>query len=167
MREQALEIRRAEPEDFRALKQIHEQPRAVWGTLQLPYPSAQQWRRRLEEQESTHHGLVACAGQQVVGSLFLAVDPAPRRRHVASLGMVVHEAWQRRGIGSALLRAAIDLADRWLGLTRLELTVYADNEPAIRLYEKFGFCVEGRFARYALRDGRYVDALPMARLKWG
>ena len=55
--------------------------------------------------------------------------------------------------------------DRILGLEKL--TVYADNEPAIRLYEKFGFCVEGRFARYALRDGRYVDALPMARLKWG
>jgi hypothetical protein len=39
-------IRRAEPEDVRGLQRIHEQPLAVYGTLQLPYPSAQAWRQR-------------------------------------------------------------------------------------------------------------------------
>ena len=55
-------------------------------------------------------------------------------------------------------------ADDWLGVLRIELTVFADNTRAIRLYERFGFEHEGRLRGYALRDGRYVDALTMARL---
>lgn len=76
----------------------------------------------------------------------------------------MHDDWHGRGVGSALLGSAVELADRWLNLTRLELTVYVDNVAAIKLYEKYGFVVEGRFSRYAFRDGRYVDAYAMARV---
>ena len=62
------------------------------------------------------------------------------------------------------MAAMCDYADRWAGALRLELTVYADNLPAIALYRKFGFEVEGTHRAYAMRDGRYVDALCMARL---
>ena len=49
--------------------------------------------------------------------------------------------------------------------TRLELEVYADNEPAIRLYERFGFEREGVLRQYAYRNGQLADALYMARLR--
>jgi len=62
------------------------------------------------------------------------------------------------------MQACVDLADNRLGLTRLDLRVYVDNEPAISLYEKFEFEVEGIHRRFALRDGEYVDARVMARL---
>ena len=58
-----------------------------------------------------------------------------------------------------------ELADGWLNVIRLELTVYTDNKRAIALYKKFGFAVEGTHRAYALRDGRYVDAHCMARLR--
>ncbi len=61
--------------------------------------------------------------------------------------------------------AATDLADNWLNLLRLELDVYTDNEPAIRLYKKFDFVIEGTQKVYAFRDGSYVDAYRMARIK--
>jgi putative acetyltransferase len=63
------------------------------------------------------------------------------------------------------MQAAIDLADRWLNLTRLELEVYTDNEPAIRLYRRFGFVLEGTLSRFAYRDGQFVDVYAMARLR--
>ncbi len=47
----------------------------------------------------------------------------------------------------------------------LQLTVYVDNEPAINLYTKFGFKVEGRLEKYAFREGSYVDVYNMARIK--
>jgi L-phenylalanine/L-methionine N-acetyltransferase len=52
-----------------------------------------------------------------------------------------------------------------LNLERLELDVYTDNEPAVRLYAKFGFVIEGTLSRFAFRDGRYADVYAMARLR--
>jgi putative acetyltransferase len=63
------------------------------------------------------------------------------------------------------MRAGVDLADNWLNLTRLELEVYTDNEAAIRLYERFGFEVEGTLRQHAFRDGQYVDSHMMGRLR--
>ena len=79
--------------------------------------------------------------------------------------MAVRDDWQGKGAGSALMQAAVDLADKWLNLTRLELEVYTDNEPAIRLYKKFGFITEGTLRQFAYRDGIFVDAYTMARLR--
>ena len=38
---------------------------------------------------------------------------------------------------------AVEMADHWLDLLRLELGVFVDNEPAVRLYQRFGFVIEG------------------------
>jgi len=84
--------------------------------------------------------------------------------HVAVLGISVVPDWQRRGVGNELLRRLLDWADNWAGYLRIELGVYADNEPAIALYRKFGFVHEGTQRAYALRDGQYVDSHMMARL---
>ena len=77
----------------------------------------------------------------------------------------MHDDWQGKGVGKELMRAIVDLADNWLNLTRLELEVYADNEPALRLYERFGFEVEGRLRQHALRDGQFIDSIMMGRLR--
>ena len=87
-----------------------------------------------------------------------------RRSHVGRVWLCVHDDFQRRGIGAALVTALIDAADNWLNLRRLELTVYVDNEAAIRLYEKFGFEIEGRRRSDCFRDGLFVDSYAMARL---
>ena len=78
--------------------------------------------------------------------------------------MAVYDEWHHQGVGSALLQAAISLADNWLHLLRLELTVYTDNKVAVRLYRKHGFFIEGTHRAFALRDGKYVDAYAMARI---
>lgn len=112
--------------------------------------------------------LAACAEAEVVGQLTIYTFPnRPRRRHIGQIGMAVRDDWQGRGVGGALMQAAVTMADQWLNLQRLELEVYVDNEAALRLYQKFGFEVEGRFARAAFRAGEYVDVLAMARLKGG
>jgi L-phenylalanine/L-methionine N-acetyltransferase len=77
----------------------------------------------------------------------------------------VRDDWQGRGVGTALMEACLDLADNWLNLSRLDLRVFVDNAPAIALYERFGFEIEGAHKRFAYRDGEYVDAHVMARLR--
>ena len=161
-----ITIRHAEPSDYEAVQRILAGPKVVWGTLQLPFPSVEMWRRRLAEPAEGFFSLVACVEDEVVGQLGLQTYPhRPRRRHAADIGMMVRDDWQGKGIGTALTEAAIDLAEKWLNVGRLELQVYMDNAPAIHLYEKFGFAIEGTLIRYAFRDGQYVDAYTMARMR--
>jgi len=163
---EGLQIRRAEPDDCSAIYEMFSCPKVFAGTLQLPYPSREHWRRRLAETSEGSYNLVAVAGDRVVGMLGLDTFPnKPRRRHVGTIGISVHDEWQSKGIGTALMRAGLDLADNWLNLRRLELEVYADNEAAIRLYEGFGFELEGTLRQHAFRDGHYVDSKMMARLR--
>lgn len=163
---EVITVRHTEPGDYEALRRVYAQPRAIWGTAQLPFPAADTWRKRLAEPPQGFYSLAACAGDEIVGHLGLHTAPhSPRRRHAASIGMAVRDDWQGKGVGSTLMQAALELADLWLNLTRLELEVYTDNVSAVRLYEKFGFVNEGTLRRYAFRDGVFVDAYMMARLR--
>lgn len=166
MQVEGLHIRRAESEDYRDIYEIYSCPKAYAGTLQLPYPSLEQWRQRLSTPDDTIYNLVAVVSERVVGILGLHTFPnRPRRRHVGAIGIGVHDDWHGKGVGTALMRACIELADNWFNLTRLELEVYTDNEAAIRLYERFGFEREGLLRKHAFRDGNYVDAYVMSRLR--
>lgn len=161
-----IAIRRAEPTDYEAMQQVFAGPKVIWGTLQLPFPSLETWRKRLAESPEGMFSLVACIEKEVVGQLDIHTSPNhPRRRHAGQIGMAVRDELQGQGVGTALMQAGVEVADNWLNLRRLELEVYIDNEPALRLYKKFGFGIEGTLVRYAYRAGQYVDVYMMARLR--
>ena len=164
-REAGITIRRAEPADFEQVWRIYFEPGAYGGTLQLPLPSKELWRKRLAETPESDFMLVACIGDEIVGNAGLHAMRQQRRAHAMHLGLAVRDDRTGRGVGSALLEAIVGIADGWLPAFRLELTVYTDNAAAIALYRKFGFEIEGTHKAYALRDGRYVDAHCMARIK--
>jgi len=158
-------IRAVEPDDYAALRDIYAQPRAWQWTLQMPFPSAELWRERLANLDPNRRLLAAWLEERLVGNIGLVLEANLRRRHAGSIGMGVHDGFAGRGVGRAMMDAVLDLADNWLGLTRVELTVFADNQRAIRLYEGCGFETEGRLRQYAMRDGVLVDALAMARVR--
>jgi L-phenylalanine/L-methionine N-acetyltransferase len=160
-------IRAVEPDDWPDVAELFDQPSVVAGTLQLPFRHRDANRRRLAEPPPA--GLVrlgAVIDGKLIGMAGLT-RLENRRAHVGTLFMAVHDAFQGRGAGAALMEAITGMADRWLNLGRLELTVYADNARAIGLYERFGFEREGLHRRFAFRDGAFVDALAMARLRSG
>lgn len=159
-----LVIRAARPADAEGVAALANLPGYRWGTLRLPHQTPETTRKRLESLGPGDVSLVAVLGGAIVGNAGLDRFSG-RRGHAASLGMGVHDAHKSRGIGTALLCELLDLADNWLGLRRLELTVYADNAPAVALYRKHGFAVEGTHRAFALRDGALVDACAMARLR--
>ncbi len=76
----------------------------------------------------------------------------------------VRESFQARGIGARLLRMLMAHAGAMMGLRRVQLTVFGDNDPAIKLYRRFGFEVEGRHRDFVRRGDGFVDTLTMAKL---
>jgi len=158
-------MRKAEPTDAEDIWKCYTAPQVVRNTLQLPYRSLESVRELLTKSGEGDHILVAVVDGEVVGVIGLHTSSRPRVNHRAEIGMMVRDDWQGKGVGAAMMRAVIDLADKWLNLTRIELTVYTDNEPAIALYRKFGFEIEGTLRKFAFRDGEFVDAYAMARIR--
>ena len=104
--------------------------------------------------------LVAIAGAEIVGSVHVELS----RFGFGEIGMAVAHEWRGRGVGSALLTAAIQWA-RERGLHKLSLDVFAHNASAIALYRKFGFVEEGRRVKHYRRaSGDLWDTLVMGLL---
>lgn len=159
-----LEIRHSNAGDIEQIRQIFCEPSTYAGTLQLPFPSRELWEKRLGPLPEGSYSLVACRDGKVLGQLGLDLRKNPRRRHAATLGLVVSESARRQGVGSALMTGALDLAERWLAVRRIELEVYTDNAAAIGLYRRFGFEIEGTMRQYAFRDGEWADVHVMSRI---
>lgn len=163
-----ITIRRVRPDDAAAIARMMDDPVVYANLMQMPFASEEMFRARIADglaPGKTDLSLVAERNGEVVGSAGMhPTGAALRRRHVVMIGISVVTAAQRQGVGTALMQALCDYADRWLGVLRIELTVYVDNAAAIALYRKFGFETEGRLRGYALRDGHYVDVYAMARL---
>ena len=159
-----IEVRHSGAADAEQIRHLYAEPSVYADTLQLPFPSAATWAARLGALPDGSYSLVACRGPEVLGQLGLSLETGPRRRHAAHFGMGVKGSVRREGVGSALLAAAVDMAEKWLAVRRLELLVYCDNHAAIGLYEKFGFRAEGTLRGYAFRNGTFVDARIMSRV---
>lgn len=163
-----ITLRRARIEDAEAFAAHMGHPLVQPMLLRLPYTDAAMWRARLAEALDPAKGqllLVAEIDGVVVGNGALGpVATQLRRRHAMGLGMAVAPEHWRRGVGTALMNGLLDWADRWAGVLRIELEVFTDNAPAIALYCRHGFEIEGTHRAYALRDGVYADVHSMARL---
>jgi putative acetyltransferase len=156
-------IRLLESKDFEQLHELYSEREAYSNTLQLPYQSVEHWQSKMAR--GGHTSLVAVRGDELLGQISIELHSSLRRRHVASIGMGVKASARSQGVGTALVRAAIDLCESWTNISRIELEVYTDNHAGIALYKKCGFVLEGTCRHYAFRDGAFVDVHIMARIK--
>jgi len=163
----AVRIRTARPYDAAALLELkHQLDEETAFMMYEPGErdsSVQDLARELAAVARSPNSVILLAelGDQLAGYLELAGGSFRRSRATAYVVIGVRAQAAGRGIGTSLLRHALDWAAAH-GLHRLELTVMAHNTRAIRLYERMGFSVEGRRSECLLVDGQFIDELTMA-----
>ena len=161
-------IRPADPRDAEALTELADavssEPEGWLISTNGEWRSPADERRYLKALKRYPHAAVLVAEAEdgrVVGRLSLSRDTHPASAHVADLGLMVAKDVRGRGIGTAMLHAAVAWA-RSNGVRKLELHVFPWNEGAIAMYEKFGFEREGFRKGHYYRAGEDVDAILMA-----
>ena len=159
-------VRKIEVRDARgfweALASVSRERKYLLRAEPPPFERTEEFVRSSVEKNHAHY--VALHSKIVVGAASIIPLTRPTMTHVGVLGMLIVAAYRGRGVGGQLLDKVITHA--WnSGLKRLELEVFADNEPAIRLYKKHGYVQEGlkRYAR--LIDGQYQDLMVMAQVR--
>jgi len=154
-------IRAIRPDDAAALMDIRRQPLVMRFTPAMPSERPIDFYSKWGPND---HVLVAEIDGRVVGYAGLHLRDA-KRRHTAWLGIAVHDEFHGRGCGVALMKGLLDLADKWIGLVRVDLEASAENTRAIDMYRRFGFVEEGRQKKAYFTDGAYTDAVLMARVR--
>ena len=128
--------------------------------------TAEEERKMLESVATSDNSIfiVAEAGGQLVG---IGNCTGGRRRgnhHSATIGISLHPDFRGRGLGTRMMRYIITWARETGTITRLDLEVFANNAPAIHLYESLGFSLEGIRRNAFIKEGKYRDNMMMALL---
>lgn len=155
-------IRAALPDDEEELAHLD---RVTWSPLHAVMPRPQPpYRPFFDERHAPEDHLVAELDRRIVGYVRLALaTPLACNAHVRQIqGFAVADEARGRGVGRALIRAAVEEARR-RGARRLTLRVLGHNTPARKLYESEGFVVEGVLPEEFFLDGAYVDDVLMGR----
>lgn len=161
-----ITIRPAEPGDAQGLVELAStigSEKGSWLLMTEEWRSVADERRYLRavRRHADAAVFVAEEGGRLIARLSLSRDVHPASRHVGDLGLMVAATHRRRGVGRALLEQAVAWA-HGSGVQKLELHVFPWNDPAIGLYESFGFVREGLRRGQYLRGGAPVDAVLMA-----
>jgi RimJ/RimL family protein N-acetyltransferase len=106
---------------------------------------------------------VAAVSDRLVGLATATGGVHPAKRATVEIGIGILEAYRGRGIGRALMAGVEDWA-RIAGIHRLQLPVVVTNGPAIALYRKSGFSIEGTLRQSVRVDGCDVDQYMMSKL---
>lgn len=119
-----------------------------------------------EDTESTKNlFLVAEVNEKIVGFSRCAGNNLIRTSHKVEFGVCVLKEFWGYGIGQNLLKESIEWADS-NEIKKMNLSVLETNEKAIKLYEKYGFEVEGTLKNdKLLSDGQYYHTILMGRSK--
>jgi len=167
-----IRLRAIEPDDLPMLASWRNDP-AVYAHFfehePLSLAGQRRWYDRFVQRDDEKFWIAERTGtggaSQGVGTIALVgIDWRNRR---AELGRVlVYPPGQRgNGIGRELCSLALGYAFGHLNLNRVHCEVFADNRPAVSLYENLGFRAEGTLRSHVFKDGRYRDVAVMSILR--
>lgn len=167
--ENILIIRPVDMDDARAIIRLHQDIDAesdymLFGKDERKM-TVQSTRKRIGEwKKSEKSGMfVGILNGEFAGFIAMTAGPAPRAQHRASLVIGVRQAFYGQNVGTSLMKK-VETWSREVGISRLELTVVEKNEPALALYKKMGYSIEGTRLNSVYIGGEYVNEFYMGKI---
>ena len=162
----ALRIRLRDGRDLADLLELFNEERFVrYASARGPFGSAAELEAWLSgiSCAKRYETVAALAGRTIgFAGLYVMGDGL---EHTGWVLIGVREAYQARGVGTRLLQTLLGAASVVFALRRVQLTVFGDNDPAIKLYRRFGFEIEGRHREFIRRGDGFIDGYTMARMR--
>lgn len=160
-----LLIRAVELEDAEAISKIRKMDKVIDNIMASKSETSQTIRFRINAMTEGESWYVAELDNEVVGMVALNQYPYPKKKHSGTIAIMVDENYHSKGIGKKLMEKIISIADENLMIKRLELSVFEENKSAIKLYENFGFKIEGKREMSINIGDKYITEIFMGRLK--
>lgn len=157
-----MKIKAYSPQYLNDLNRIRTCEAVYPNLLSMPYESEAETAAYFEGKNK--YNTIAIVDGKAVAYAQLRLEKNVRKRHKAQLSIAVHSDHYRKKIGFQLMDELIKTAKYWLNIRKIELTVLKSNTSAIKLYEKFGFEVEGEFKQDTYVNGKYEDVYYMSLL---
>ncbi|RSL34708.1 GNAT family N-acetyltransferase [Salibacterium salarium] len=157
-------IRPIEKPDLKYINEIRHQPSVIDNTMALPSERIETTEHFFNSLSKDDHVMVAEINERVVGIATLEARSG-KLRYSGNISLIVHEEFQGKKIGALLIDTLLEIADKHLGLIRLELDVNIQNEKAISLYKKKGFEIEGNLKKAHFSNGKFHDVIIMGRVR--
>jgi putative acetyltransferase len=155
-------VREDDADDLYAIISRPEVSKTLVFTPSIEFSDTLEW---IEKRDPHQHRLVAEVDGLVVGSGTMTAVTRARRNHTGELGLMVRPDYWNLRVGTSLMAGLLNIADNWLNLKRIELSVFCHNTAAVRLYENFGFEIECTMRDNVFGEGQFQDEYFMARLR--
>jgi len=155
-------IRKITEEDFDFIYELYMHPQVNKYLLYEPMPAAE--FKAIFTDLLNKEIIYIFENNGISAGMFKLIPFTHRSSHIAYLGgLAIHPSFSGQGLGFIMLKEILAYAKR-LGLLRIELSVAAINEQAIRLYEKAGFEKEGILRKYTHleKENVFLDEIMMA-----
>ncbi|MBX5327751.1 MAG: GNAT family N-acetyltransferase [Candidatus Bathyarchaeota archaeon] len=142
-KKEPVTIREAEEADALEIKSVVNSVAAEKYYI-IPEDSREDWRETIKEIKK-RKGLIIIAQvkDKIVGMAYLVRGKFEKNKHVTSLGITILKNYRRMGIGTAMMNHLLEWSQKQEGLEKITLEVFSTNKPAINLYHKLGFKIEG------------------------
>lgn len=165
-----FEIRQPRIEDAESviehkIKVTKENPDTLATAIENQEPDLNDQIEKIKSTDENDLKLVAVDGDKVIGIINMFHDHRHKFRHIGQFGISVQQEYAGHGIGSKLIEEVVQFAKENENIEKLILTVFGNNDGAIRLYERFEFETEATLKdQVKLNDGSYTDLIYMS--KW-
>ena len=159
-----IKIREIEVEDYKELwdfmKKVKGETNFLLGypnEIKMSYEDEKEHIKKVKSSETSNY-FVVMKNSKIIGCIGFNGNTARKMKHYGTIGISVLKEYWGRGIATALLEKLISWAKE-KGIKKINLDVFENNERALKLYEKFGFKLEGCIEDGIFDGENYINLL--------